>query len=464
MTFDDTIAAIATPLGTGGLGVIRLSGPGALAVAARVFRSARPLDAVPSHTVVPGRVVDRDETLDQALASVFRSPRSYTGEDVVELSCHGGTALMKRVLEVCLKHGARLAEPGEFTRRAFLNGKIDLAQAEAVADLIAAQSDRFRRLAMNQLDGGLSRFVRKLKERTVDALAHLEAQLDFAEEEVPALSREDLNRNVEVLFRETTLLLETAPKGRVLRDGVRAALAGKPNVGKSSLFNALLNFDRAIVHDAPGTTRDTLEEKTLMGDVPVTLTDTAGLRSGGDPVESEGVRRARRALESADAVLFVVDASSPVSEEDREAARQVMGRKIFLALNKCDRLSGPPDRERVVSALTPLWGTVPAAMVEISATTGRGVNALRSAVAASFGINGAETGPVPTLVSARHEELARRAREAIENARRETAGRGNEECAAVDLRRALDCFNQILGEGVHDEVLHAVFSRFCIGK
>jgi tRNA modification GTPase len=463
MAADDTIAAIATPLGDGGLGVVRLSGPAALAVAARLFRPSSALDvaAAPGHSVHHGWIRDEACAVDEAVLTVFRAPRSHTGEDVAELSCHGGAWLLRRVLELCLAGGARLAEPGEFTRRAFLNWKMDLAQAEAVAALISAKSERFRRLAADQLQGALSRYVGTLRRDLLDLLAHLEANLDFAEEEVPDLSRDALRQKLGDLLRRVRALLETAPRGRLLRDGMRAVLVGKPNVGKSSLFNALLGGDRAIVTEVPGTTRDLLEERVLLRDVPVLLTDTAGLRRTAARVESEGIRRARRALNAADVAIFVTDLSRPPTGEDREIAGLLSGKRAVLALNKCD---APRAGERA-SLLARLLPAAPA--LKTSAVSGEGLDPLREAVvgAAAPG-DGREAGETPTLIAVRHERLLADAQAALSSAQEALAASASsiEECLSVDLRAALGALNELTGEGAHDEVLNAVFANFCIGK
>lgn len=465
---EDTIAAIATPLGEGGLGVVRISGSRALDVASSLFRSRTPLSQTPSHTLLTGRLWDKDEPVDQALAAVFRAPRSYTGEDVVEVSCHGGAFLLKRALSLCLAAGARLAEPGEFTRRAFLNGKMDLAQAEAVADLIAAQSDAFRRLALEQLQGRLSAHLKPLRRQLLDLLAQLEANMDFVEDEIPALSRARLRDGLSALARVCESLLRTAPRGRLLREGVRVALVGKPNAGKSSLFNALLGSDRAIVTEVPGTTRDSLEERVLIRDVPVTLTDTAGLREGADRVEAEGMDRTRRALSRADVAVWVLDLSAPLSDDDKNVARQLQGKKTVLALNKSDLLApGHPFHKDPAPFFSAVAGGETPPWVLTSAATGQGLEELRRALADRMGAtNGlsAEPGAAPTLINVRHETLLKEALAGLETARAAADAGADEECLAVDLKGALDRLNQITGEGVHDEILRAIFSRFCVGK
>jgi tRNA modification GTPase len=466
MSVEDTIVAIATPLGNAGLGIVRVSGDRALAVAQSVFRAARPLADVPSHTVVKGTLVDRGETVDQALATVFHGPRSYTGEDVVELSCHGSLLLLKKAMHLCVAAGARLAEPGEFTRRAFTNGKMDLVQAEAVADLISAHSEALRRLSLAQLEGRLSERLRELREKTLHLLAHVEANLDFAEEEVPDLSRDRFLRDASALARSLDALLETAGRGRLLREGVRVALVGRPNAGKSSLFNALLGADRAIVTPVPGTTRDALEERVMLEDVPVVLTDTAGVRDSRGRVEKEGISRTRQALEQADVAVCVVDASQPMSPGDKGVFRLAAAKKRVVALNKSDLVKtvrrsnhGRPAAER--------WAQFAedAPCVSTSAKTGQGLPDLSRAILGQAGYCAVpESRPGLTVVNARHESLLRSAAEALAAAQLAGEAREGEECLAVHLRRALACLDEITGRGAHDDILDAVFSQFCIGK
>jgi tRNA modification GTPase len=455
---DDTVAAIVTPLGAGGLGVLRLSGPAALAVAGRVFRSALPLETAPSHTVHHGVLHDGGAAVDDAVAALFRAPRSYTGEDVVEFSCHGSPALLRRALDLLLKNGARAAGPGEFTKRAYLNGKMDLTQAEAVAALINARSDDARRWALEQLQGKLSLHVKSLRQEVIALLAHVEAGLDFVDDEVPDLARPELLRRLDALAAKAGTLLATAPRGRLFRDGLRAALAGRPNAGKSSLFNALLGADRAIVTPTPGTTRDTLEETILVDGLPLVLTDTAGLRDGAEAVEAEGILRAQRVLEEADAVLWVVDAAAPDGAETPPAASP--GAPVILVLNKCDLLPAGIDRMALVAGKN---ARAHRAAVFVSAKTGEGLAELKKTLA-SLGPASPEAAAGPTLMNDRHADRVRDAAAALDAAVAAARAGDPEECVALELRRSLDAFDQVTGMGVPEEVLDAVFARFCIGK
>lgn len=464
---DDTIIAIATPLGEGGLGVLRLSGPGALNTASRIFRAGKSLTDMPSHNAAFGRLMDGETVLDECVATVFRAPRSYTGEDVVELSCHGGVLLMKRALALGLAAGARMAEPGEFTRRAFMNGKMDLAQAEAVGDLIAAQSETMRRLSVDQLQGKLSLFLQGIRRALLDLLAQMEANLDFVDDEIPMLPREEFLKRAGAVASDLKTLLDSAPQGRLTREGLRVAIVGKPNVGKSSLFNALLRADRAIVTDIPGTTRDTLEEKALLGPVPVVLTDTAGLRSEGDAVEKEGMARTRRALERADRVLWVLDASRPFSDDDARVAKLVSGRNVVSVLNKSDLLpdaqrnsSSPAVRDASQKTRDSFGTDIP--LVLTSAVTGHGLNDLRLALLGKE--ESAEASPAPTVIHLRHENLLRQALAALDGAKRDAEKGLGDECLSLSLRKSLEAVDQITGEKTDDDILDSIFSKFCIGK
>lgn len=467
MISDDTIAAIATPLGEGGIGIVRLSGTDAVALAAQLVHSPDTLRRADSHTVHRARLRAGQTPIDDVLITVFKAPHSYTGENVVEISCHGGVFLLKRVLEICLQAGARQAAPGEFTRRAFLNGKMDLAQAEAVADLIAAHSETARRLALDQLRGELSREIGRWHQDLVDLLAHLEAGLDFTEDDIPALPEGEARSRLDRLIAETQRAYATAARGRLYRDGLRVVLIGKPNVGKSSLFNAFLKYERAIVTEIPGTTRDTLEERFLCDDVPMILTDTAGFRPHSGPVETEGIARAKQALESAAVALCVLDSTTPPSDEDRGIARQLKGKKTVLALNKSDLPTD--DRERIRKAHGALFsgdsGEPPA--IFTSALTGAGLSELGRALV-SVGIAGAslhaEAAPGPVITNARHAQLLKETIDSLEAARRAVDTKAPAECLALELKQSLDRLGLITGNGVGEDVMDAIFSKFCVGK
>lgn len=467
---DDTIAAIATAPGAGGLAVVRVSGPRALAVADAVFRGARPLASVPGHTLHHGWAVapagpgpGADDVagvaLDEVVAAVFRAPRSYTCEDVVELSCHGGELPSRRVLAALLAAGARLAEPGEFTLRAFLHGRIDLARAEAVADVIAASTARAHALALSQLAGGLSRTIERLADRLADAIAEVEARVDFAEDvggvEVPP----HVGAAIAALDRELAALLATAPWARALREGVRVPLVGRPNVGKSSLFNALLGEARAIVTDVPGTTRDRLSEAVELAGVRVTLSDTAGLRDTDDAVESIGVARARETLAGAALVLWVVDGSAPLDDEDRRLAAALGERRPLVALNKCDRSAATG-----VAEVAALLNGGAAEVLPVSAVTGAGLDALRAALAGRLGAGEAAEGLGVAVGNRRHAEAIARARAALERARRAAADGLPGEVVALELREGLAALGEVTGRTVDGDLLDRIFRKFCVGK
>lgn len=462
LILDDTIAAVATPLGSGGLGVVRLSGIQALPLAARLFQGTVALDQCPSHTLHHGFLKDGAEILDEVVVGLFRSPHSYTGEDVVEFSCHGGVQILRRVLDSCLRGGARLADPGEFTRRAFLNGKMDLTQAEAVGDLIAARSDAQRRLALEALNGKIAKPLHPLREKLLSLLAHLEAHLDFVEDEIPNLSRADLRNGIKSVADEIELLVGTPSRNRLWREGVRVAIVGRPNAGKSSLFNGFLRENRAIVADLPGTTRDTLEETVVWEGVPLTLVDTAGLRETEDRVESEGNDRARRALAGADVIFLVVEAGDGPRPEDRTAAQAVRDRPVVLVLNKMDLVPKSPAASLETHWKNELNLTI-VPVSRVSAKTGEGLVELGQAALRLAG--GGEEPREPGIVfNARQEQRLRDVQEALNRAVAAADAGVPEESLAIELRLALAALNAVTGQGAPEEVLDAIFSRFCVGK
>jgi tRNA modification GTPase len=485
VTLDDTIAAIATAPGEAGLAVVRLSGGDAVAIADRVFRGPSPLAKVTSHTlhhgwaVAPARAVGGDGAearIDEVVAAVFRAPRSYTREDVVELSCHGGRHSTDRVLAALIAAGARLATAGEFSLRAFLNGRIDLAQAEAVADLIHAETDAAHALALAQLAGGLSRELHRIADRLADALADVEARVDFAEDvggiEVPAEVIDAIDAEAAGLAR----LLSGSAFARAVREGVRVPLVGRPNVGKSSLFNALVGEDRAIVTNVPGTTRDRVSEPIELSGIRLTLSDTAGLHHSDDAVEAIGIARAEEALADSAVAVWVVDGSRPLELGDSRVAERLAGKRVLVAINKRDL--GEAVRARDVEAL--LGNGAPAERaiaVPVSAARGEGIESMRAGLlelVGSANANDGRTAPagidsaraaLPLAVSnARHIDALVRAQRALERAG--AAGRGGApgEIVALELRDGIDAIGEVTGKSVGPDLLERIFSRFCVGK
>jgi tRNA modification GTPase len=460
--YADTIAAIATPPGEGGIGTIRLSGPDAEAILTRIFRPAGPQPASwETHKLVFGFIVDPEsgERVDEVLAVLMRGPHSYTREDVAEIDCHGGNVPLQRVLGLCLQWGARHAEPGEFTLRAFLNGRLDLAQAEAVLDVVQARTPDGLRLAVEQLGGGVSARVRGVRARLLHALAHLEANIDFPDDDVPPA---DVTPELSSALADLGALIASASTGIVLRQGVKTAFVGRPNVGKSSLLNALLRTDRAIVTPIPGTTRDTLEEVANVRGVPLVLTDTAGLREAGegiDPVESIGIERTRRAIASADLVLVVLDSSQPLTAADTAILSEVAddAGAYLVVLNKSDLPHALAQDE--VRSLT--GGEV----VRASATSEDGTEELEAMLAETVlrGKAVPERGEA-TVTSVRHLDALRRAEELVDSALQSAQSGLPAALTAVDLHSALNTLGEITGETVGEDLLDEIFRNFCIGK
>lgn len=460
---DDTITAIATATGTGGLAVIRVSGTDALRVSDAIFRGAAPLAAVAGHTLHHGWAVavnggGEATRLDEVVAAVFRAPRSYTGEDTVEFSCHGGAVPARRVLAALRTAGARLAGPGEFTLRAYLRGRLDLAQAEAVADLVHAETESAGDLALAQLAGALSRRIGALEERVAEAAAEVEARVDFAEDvggiETPGHVRDAIREVGDELER----LLAGAAWARAVREGVRVPIVGRPNAGKSSLFNALLGEERAIVTAEPGTTRDRVSERLELAGVLVTLSDTAGVRDAAGPIETLGVERALATLEGAAVVLWVVDGATAFEPPDARFAAALAGRRVLAVLAKADL----PAR---ASAAELVWGDGqrPERVVRVSAATGGGLSELRSALAALLGAE--ETGGLAGAVAnPRHADALARAREALERAATAATDGAPGEIVALELRESLWALGEVTGRHVADDLLDRIFARFCIGK
>lgn len=454
---DDTIAAIATPLGEGGLAVVRVSGANALAVADRCFEPAGPAaprpSAAASHTVHYGRIRSDGRVADEVMLTVLRAPRTYTREDVIEIGCHGGLLPARLVLAAVLAAGARLAEPGEFTKRAFLNGRLDLAQAEAVADVIHARTELALAAAQEQLAGHLSQRINQLRDDLLGLLAHVEAHIDFPDEDIAPDTRAHMATRVERAMAFIDTLLRTANEGQVLRRGVRAAIVGRPNVGKSSLLNRLLGHDRAIVAPTPGTTRDTIEETANIRGLPVVFIDTAGLRDADDQVEREGIRRSRSSLDRAELVLHVLDAAEPLTPLDARHLAEFAGKPRILVLNKEDC----PARAEL-----PDTGETP--RVRVSCLTGEGLEALKDAIKERIWAGDIRAEMLQVMINVRHQDALRRARVAAEQT---LAGLREEralELVAFDLRLAVSAVGEVVGRTATEDLLDSIFAQFCIGK
>ena len=452
----DTIVAPATPPGDGGIGIVRLSGPQVEALLASVFRGLTAAAAMRSHRLYHGRLHRADGTpVDDVLTVIMRAPHSYTGEDVVEVHCHGGHQLLRGVLDLFLAAGARLAHPGEFTQRAFLNGRLDLAQAEAVAALIGARSEQAARAALAHLDGALSRQLHGFCDELRELLLLLEAHIDFPDDELGILNQAALADRAITVQAAMAALLETFDTGRALREGVSVLILGRPNVGKSSLLNALLGEARAIVTEIPGTTRDTVEEQLVLGGFPLRLVDTAGVRATSDPIELEGVRRARAKAAAADLVLLVVDASQPLTAEDRMALALAPPARTVLVRNKRDLPPAPSD---------PALSGFPR-QVAVAARHGSGLAELQAAVVAYLAGTGTpELGEGVILTERRHREALAGAAAAVSRFLAAQTAAEPFECLACELREALAALGQITGETTPGAILEQIFSRFCIGK
>ncbi len=461
MNADDTICAIATPPGEGGIGIIRVSGARAVEIASKVFvgSSGRTVREFKTHTLHHGelRNPETGARLDEVLVAVMKAPRSYTGEDVVEFHCHGGPLLLRLGLEALIRSGTRLAQPGEFTKRAFLNGRLDLAQAEAVMDLIQARSEAGHRVALEQLRGTLSEDLGRMREGLVCLLVEVEAGIDFTEEDITFISSQGLANGVSVIRDRIEHLLRTADDGRIVREGVTAVLVGRPNVGKSSLLNTLARADRAIVTPIPGTTRDVVEEFINVRGVPVRLLDTAGLRDTVDVVEREGVRRSHDALARAELVLAVLDGSVPLDPEDRRLLESARGKVTVVVVNKTDL----PSHFQLAPVADVIAGS---RLVQTSSVTGAGLEELRDAIRDAVLKEGLEAREGVLITHLRHRTALMRAKDSLDHVLASVERRMPAEFIAVDLRGAVNAIGEIIGETTTDDILDRIFKEFCIGK
>lgn len=460
--FDDTIVAISTPLGESGIGIVRMSGKRALRIADEIFvsKDGKVPSKLPTFTTHYGHIVDRDqrpEVIDEVILTIMRAPKTYTREDIVEINCHSGITCLKKVLDLVVSLGARVAQPGEFTKRAFLNGRIDLAQAEAVLDVIRAKTDSSLRVALNQLEGVLSKEVRSLRCQLLDILANVEAGIDFPEEDIEVATLSKLQESLKAVAENLEHLLATADRGQVLREGVTTVICGRPNVGKSSLMNALLRKGRVIVTPIPGTTRDTIEEVANIGSIPIKVVDTAGIVETVDLIAKECVQRSQMYLARADLVLLVLDGSERLTDEDRRLLVEVKNRPAVAVINKID-LDQRIELEELRESLPGKR------IIKISATQRIGLQLLEDAITQMVWRGEVPTTDEPLVTNVRHKDALVKALRAIGKAAKGMEEGVGLELVAIDLKEGLDGLGEIVGEVVTEDLLDRIFSEFCIGK
>ena len=448
-----TIAAISTPIGHGGIGIVRVSGEKSLEIIKKVFKAKNNGEFKP-YTIKFGTIMnDEGEILDQVLVSYFKAPKTYTGEDVCEINCHGGLIVTKQILELLLKNGAVLAKPGEFTERAFLNGKIDLTQAEAVIDLINSKSEKENSVSLKQLEGRLGKKIREIKDDIVNLLVDIEANIDYPEYDVPEVRKEKMIDVLKDAIFKIEKLEETFKSGKILKEGINTAIVGKPNVGKSSLLNALLNENRAIVTEVAGTTRDTIEEYVTIRNIPLKLIDTAGIRETEDIVENIGIEKSKKAIEEAELVIIMLDAGSGISDEDRELLKLIKHKNHIVLLNKIDIKSdfdfSEIDDENII---------------EISIKNNVGLEELEDKSEEMFDVNEFEGGEGIIINNIRHQTLIINAKNQLKNALNSVNDGMPLDMISIDITNSIQNLGEITGESISEDVINGIFAKFCLGK
>ncbi len=458
----DTIAAISTPMGEGAIAIVRLSGEEAIAIADTIFKakSRKKLSEVETHTIHYGNIVDpdKDQVVEEVMVSLMRGPRTFTREDVVEINCHGGLVSVNRLLQLVLTQGARLAEPGEFTKRAFLNGRIDLSQAEAVMDLIRAKTDRAMNVAIDQMEGRLSKLIQRLRQELLETLAHIEVNIDYPEyDDVEEMTHSVLIEKASKVRNEIEILLRTSNQGKILREGLSTVIIGRPNVGKSSLLNSLVHENKAIVTDIPGTTRDVIEEYVNVRGVPLRLVDTAGIRETEDIVERIGVERSREVLKKADLILLVLNYNEALTEEDEKLFEAVKGMDTIVIINKTD-LPQKIDLHRVKEI------TSSQHLVTTSLLEEEGIDTLEEAISSMFFAGNIESSDLTYVSNSRHIALLHQAKKTIEDAISGIEMNVPVDMVQIDLTRTWEILGEIIGDAVHENLINQLFSQFCLGK
>ncbi|MBU3110491.1 tRNA uridine-5-carboxymethylaminomethyl(34) synthesis GTPase MnmE [Clostridium lacusfryxellense] len=454
----DTIAAIATSIGEGGISIIRVSGDKAIDIVGDIFvgKNNRELHDFKSYTMRYGHIIDKNESkLDEVIISYMKGPKSFTAEDTIEINCHGGVVGTNRILQEVIRAGARMAEPGEFTKRAFLNGRIDLSQAEAVIDIIRAKTELSMKSALMQSEGSISKEIKTLRNKLLSVIAHIEVTVDYPEEDIEEVTAEEVNKDVITIIGEISELLSTADEGKILREGLSTVIVGKPNVGKSSLLNALLKEKRAIVTDVPGTTRDAIEEYISIEGIPIKIVDTAGIRETDDIVEKIGVEKSKEKINEADLVILILDASNELTAQDREIIEYIKEKKCIVLLNKSD-LGGKIEMEELKNLKSQY-------ITNISVKTGEGLNYVKEHIKDLF-FNGEIKTEGVFITNNRHKQSLIRAKENLESSLEALRHTSAIDLASIDIRSAWINLGEITGEALEEDIIHKIFAEFCLGK
>ncbi len=461
MYMEDTIAAISTPAGIGGIGIIRVSGDSAISIVNRIFSSSgiKDLNSATSHTIHYGKIynLDRTQIIDEVLVSIMKKPRTFTRDDVVEINCHGGIVSTRSVLEVVLSAGARLAEPGEFTKRAFVNGRIDLVQSEAIIDVINSKTNIELKSAIGQMEGSLSYKILEIRKELIGIAAHLQAEVDFPEEDIVDVEKDEIIVTLENIIGRITRLIETADLGKIIRNGLNTVIIGKPNVGKSSLLNALVRENRAIVTEIPGTTRDVIEEFVNIKGIPLRISDTAGIRETEDTVEKIGVEKSLEILSNAELIILILDGSEALSKNDIDIIDLVKDRKVICLVNKAD-LETKVDEEYIEK----IFGTD--SVIRISIKEDLGLDSLENKIKSMFVSGDIDTGDSIVITNLRHKDSLIKAKEALENAMVSLKMGIPIDMLSIDIKDAVEKLGEIIGLTVSEEIVSKIFEQFCLGK
>lgn len=456
----DTITSISTPMGEGAIGIVRLSGPQAVEIADKLYKGKHLLNDVPSHTINYGHIIDPEskEVIEEVMVSVLRAPKTFTREDIIEINCHGGILTINRVLELTMAYGARMAEPGEFTKRAFLNGRIDLSQAEAVMDFIRSKTDRASKVAMNQIEGRLSDLIKKQRQSILEILAQVEVNIDYPEyDDVEDATTEFLLEQSKEIKQEINRLLDTGAQGKIMREGLSTVIVGKPNVGKSSMLNNLIQDNKAIVTEVAGTTRDVLEEYVNVRGVPLRLVDTAGIRETEDIVEKIGVERSRKALSQADLILFVLNNNEALTQEDYTLYEVVKNEDVIVIVNKMDL-----EQNIDINEVKDMIGDTP--LIQTSMLKQEGIDELEIQIRDLFFGGEVQNQDMTYVSNSRHISLLKQARQTIQDAIDAAESGVPMDMVQIDLTRTWEILGEIIGETASDELIDQLFSQFCLGK